>query len=440
MEHYLCEDVLGIIYGQLPYDLKNIFIVNKYCYRAFLNFKKTMCIGNYYLTPIQHKLVNTMLHHLDTNHTQSLVIQSNISTGKTCACLTFALNKYEGTVVIMVPLSVMPQWHSEIIKMYGNTMNDRIIILHNNYIPEKLIKICKNHDYDPASIRYKVVIVSNRIRTHTNNIVKHSVVLMDEVHTKWWPDVNPRFIGVTASKAIMWTTHEKCNYVVYEEEEELPSILEHNVICGNNITDHIEDIMVRNQGPYLIIGNKNQACYIPTKYIDYDRTPQVLAQMNNMQPHECAFLDPGHKCTGINLTRIQCVIFIFPTTHINATVIQAIGRVRRVTSKNKEISLYHLHQKKNDIYLYKTYLSENEVNQFASQHELKLLKHERSKFYMDKVICALLKYTTYEKLDTIDNIYYALLVRVARTSMDYLINFFGDQLNIKKATVKYCFR
>lgn len=440
MEVYLCEDVLGIIFGQLPYDLKNIFIVNKYCYSAFLKFKKALCVGNYYLTPIQNKLVTQMLDHIRLNKKQSLVIQSNISTGKTCAGLTFALNKYEGTVVIMVPLSVMPQWHSEIIKMYGTTMNDKIIILHRNYIPEKLINICKWEDYNPNAIGYKVVIVSASIRCSVDKIAAHSVVLMDEVHTRCRPVRHPNFIGMTASKAVLWTRNPDCNYVIYEEEEKLPSLIEHHVVCGLEVGLHIEDIMVRQKGPYLIIGNKHEAMCIPTNYINYDRTPEVLMKINNMKENECAFLEPGNKCTGINLTNIKCVLFLYPTTHINATVIQATGRVQRVTSKNTEIVMYHLHEEPIDRYVYKTYVSENEVNQFAAQHKLILLQHERGKYYIKKVINALLKHTDYEDLDTIEDIYYAMSVRTVRYRMGFLIEYFSTKLGLPIHTVKYCFR
>lgn len=440
MEVYLCEDVLGIIFGQLSYDLKNIFIINKYCYKAFLNFKKASCVGNYYLTSIQQKLVNQMVDHIDNNKEQSLIIQSNISTGKTCACLTFALNKYKGTVVIMVPLSVMPQWHNEIIKMYGNTMHDKITILHENYTKNRLVEKCRANNYNPSCIGYKVIIVSCNIRTSVDVIALHSVVLMDEVHTKHYPIYNCNFIGVTASKAAAWRQHKKCNYIVYEEEEVLPTITEHNVICGDNVGLHIEDIMVRQKGPYLIIGNAKEASLIPTNYINYDRTPEILTKINNMKEYECAFLEPGNNCTGINLIHINCVLFIHPTTHINATVIQAIGRVKRVTSKNKNIVMYNLHNKKTDIYIYKTYMSENEINQFVTQHHLLTLKYERSKCYIEKVVTELLKRTTYDELDKIEGIYYALLVRLVRYKMHFLIDVFSQKLNIDYHIVKYCFR
>lgn len=445
METYLCEDVLGIIFGHLPYDLKNVFILNKYCYKVFQSFKKNYCVGNYHLTDIQHKMVNQMVEHTSDNYEEkdrSLVIQANISVGKTCACLTFALNKYAGSVVIMLPLSVMSQWHNEIIKMYGSSMNDRIIILHENYTTNGIIQKCRRNNYNPVSIGRKVVIVSSLTKVPIEKMMAHSVVLMDEVHTRYNTVHHYKFVGVTASKAIMWTNNVGCDYVIYEEEEKLPELKTNHVVCtyASNVGIFLEDIMARSKGPFLVIGDKFYKPYLGTNYVDYDRKPATLLKINTLKENEVAFLEVGNNCTGINLVAISVVIFIYPTDHMNATVIQAIGRVRRVTSKNKEITLYNLHQCQEDMIMYKTYISENEVNKFCDEKKLKLLKHPREKYYMRRVVTELLKYTKIEELDKVDDIYYALLIRLRVNDFTILIDEFNKRLGIRWNLLKSIFR
>lgn len=443
METYLCEDVLGIIFGQLPYDLKNVFILNKYCYKAFLYFKKSYCVGNYHLTAIQQKIVNQLMEHTNDDNLQkdcSLVVQANISVGKTCACLTFALNRYVGTVVIMLPLSVMSQWHNEIIKMYGTTMNNKIIILHENYTPNNIIQKCRYQMYNPSAIGYKVVIVSSLIKTPVEKILSHSVVLMDEVHTRYYPVKHYKFVGVTASKAIMWTNNPNCQYLIYDEEEKLPDLHTNNLVCIKEMINvYITDIMVNQKGPYLIIGHKDFKTHLSMNYIDYDRKPDTLLKINTLQENGVAYLEPGNNCTGINLINISTVIFIYPTNHLNATVIQGIGRVRRVTSKNKEIVLFNLHECQEDIIMYKSYISENEVNKFCDSRKLTLLKHPREKYYMSRVIKAILIVKTMEDLNLIDDIYYALLVRIPKHQFHILYEEFSNKLGMNYISIKNIF-
>jgi hypothetical protein len=440
MENYICQDVLGIIFGKLPFDLKNIFIVNKYCYHTFLLFKKNYCEGNYFLTDIQRAIIDRMNTHLETyvvaeyqriygtpitDYDKPLVIQANISVGKTAAILAFA-SKYEGTVVILMPLSVMSQWHNEVKKMYGT--NNNFIILHKNYTTERMINTCRQYNYNPGSIGYKIIAVSSLIKFDLQKIMLHSVIIMDEVHTKAYPEYNPKFIGVTASKAIRW---KDCHYQIYEEEETLPTLNENHILCSyNEITEKINHITSLCAGPYLLIGDKNIKPYITVDYTNYDRSPDILAKINGMKKDEFAFLEPGNNCTGINLIHIGCVIFIHPTRHLNATVIQAKGRVQRVTSKNRIIPIYNIHLQQNDILLYKTYLSENDMNAYCTKNKLKILQHIRGKYFFDTIIKKLLKLTTFEVLNKVKDMYFALLMRIPKKQFDFLTRKLSKALNI----------
>lgn len=473
MENYLCQDVLGIIFSKLPFDLKNIFIVNKYCYKTFLLFKKNYCEGNYFLTDIQRTIIDRMIKHLNTyvvegyqriygtpltDYDKPLIIQANISVGKTAAILAFA-SKYQGTVVILMPLSVMSQWQNEYMKMYGNNNdntnnnnnvvgnnsvgsnnnvgnNNNFIILHENYTSNKIIRTCRKYNYNPASIGYKIIAVSSLIKFDLDKIMLHSVVIMDEVHTKGFPALNPKFIGVTASKAVYWKNH--CHYQIYDEEETLPRLQEHHIVCNHDqIAQQIAQITSITTGPYLIIGSKTMSTYLGVNYIHYDSSPEVLVKINGLKEDEFAFLEPGNNCTGINLIHIGCVIFIHPTNHINATVIQAKGRVQRVTSKNKLIPLYNIHENQSDILLYKTYLSENDINAYCTKHKLNTLIHLRDKYFFNCIIKKLLARTTFEELDKIKSMYFALLMRIPKTRFDFLARKLSKTLPLSFDTIYY---
>jgi hypothetical protein len=437
METYLCQDVLGIIFEQLPYDLKHLFLVNKYIYNTFMKYKKTWCEGHYILTSIQQKIINDLNNHTTTPQDKSLIIQAQLSVGKTAAVLAFAFKCTE-TVVIMMPLSVMPQWYNEILKMYGQQAFEKIIILHNNYSKNNLIQKCRRSDYNPAQIGYKIIIISALTKVPPNAIMSHSLLIMDEVHTKSTGIYHPRFIGITASKAVAWVNGS--HYHIYSEEEELPQLdVFHYIQETKDLTNTIYEVSLKTKGPYLIICDRLITSSLKLKYILYDRQYETLSKMNQLKETEYALLEPGRNAAGINLINIGCVIFIYPTEHINETVIQSLGRVQRVTSKNKNIMVYNIHKLQNDIYLYKTYLSENEIIQYCQEHHLTILKHIRYKWCLTHFIDNVLKRTTYDVLDQVPNIYYALILRISKRHYHYLYDKLSQYLHLSYDTIVICF-
>jgi serine kinase of HPr protein (carbohydrate metabolism regulator) len=114
-----------------------------------------------------------------------------------------------------------------------------------------------------------------------------------------------------------------------------------------------------------------------------------------MKEDEYALLEPGNNSSGINLTNINCVIFIYPTEHINETVVQALGRVQRASSKYKNITLYNIHKFKLDQLIFKSYMNENELIKYCKEHQLTILKTIRSKHLLYNMIKFLLLHNFY---------------------------------------------
>ena len=427
MENYVCQDVLGLIYKQLPFHVKNMMLTCKYFYNTF-KLLKNDCVGNYILTTNQIKIIEDMIYHIDHPLGQSLIIQSNLSTGKTAACLAFALSKYKGTVVIIVPPSIMPQWHNEIIKMYNSlhTIHGKVGIVYANYMDDREMNILRMKDYDPSVFNYKVVIISHHARYNINNLVEHSVVMIDEVHKKSRAYNHSKIIGVTASKAAKWHT---AIYKVYSVEEELPEIMDENLLI-TDIDQSINAIKQKTSGPYLILCSDKYIFDIKSNYIKYNRSVIGLSKANHLQNHESVLLCPERDSTGINLINIKCVIFVYPTKHINETVIQAIGRATRATSKHNNISLYNLHENEEDIILHRSTLSENEIDAFCKERRLRVLKHLRHKYYIVDVIKNLIKASSYERVYNIPPIYFSLLARIIKYDFKILKDVFTQQLNL----------
>src|SRR5437868_10107659 len=86
----LVQDVWGIIFTMMPFAAKNLALVNKYFYNTYLLTKKAYATGNYILTTIQKRLIEDMTAHIASQTDLSLIIQSNLSTGKTAGILAFA--------------------------------------------------------------------------------------------------------------------------------------------------------------------------------------------------------------------------------------------------------------------------------------------------------------------------------------------------------------
>ena len=204
MEDYVCQDVLGLIIKQLPFDLKNLSLTCKYFYNTALLVKRIYNEGNYILSKIQQNMITDMTTHVDEikNNDKKipLIIQAQLSVGKTAAVLAFAVSKYIGTVVIMVPKAIMIQWHNEIIKMYGQDgfETKKIKIISEDYCKGKFIDKCRGNKFNPASVDCKVIIVSTGIQTDPSEITKHSLIIIDEVHKMYNYIAYPKVIGVTA--------------------------------------------------------------------------------------------------------------------------------------------------------------------------------------------------------------------------------------------------
>ncbi len=78
MENIICQDVLGLIYKQLPFHVKNMMLTCQYFYKTYQLIKKDYCIGNYILTSIQQRMIEDMTYHITHPNNQSLIIQSNL--------------------------------------------------------------------------------------------------------------------------------------------------------------------------------------------------------------------------------------------------------------------------------------------------------------------------------------------------------------------------
>jgi serine/threonine protein kinase len=192
----------------------------------------------------------------------------------------------------------------------------------------------------------------------------------------------------------------------------------------------IKKIMNDNEGPYLILGSKFYLDQNELPHIVYDGTLKTLNKINLMEGNEIAVLAPSRQSTGINLTNIACIIFLEPAMHENNTVIQSIARATRVTSKNNIIKLYNIHYTTSDIFVCKTYVSENDIIKFCNEHNLTRLKHPRNKKYINDIINNLLRYTEYDKLCVIPNIYFALLLHLQKESFQTIRAYFSEALNV----------
>lgn len=414
----ICQDVLGLIYKQLPFQVKNMMLTCKYFYETFKLIKRDYCTGNYILSSIQLRMIEDMMNHINHKESKSLIIQSNLSTGKTAACLAFALSKHKGTTVIIVPLSIMPQWYNEIIKMYGVETLKKVGFVNEKYMSNRDMKKIRNHDYNPSALGYQILILSHHAKYSVCSLSEHSVIMIDEVHKKYHGHNNGKLIGITASKAVHWLA---ANYKVYSEEEVLPSIVSDDIIT-NHINHTIEEIKTVAPGPYLILCSNAYKSEISSKYIEYDRNIESLSKMNQLAPHETALLCPEKDATGINLTQIKTVIFVYPTKHINETVIQAIGRVTRATSKHNHILLYNLHQYQEEIILHRSTLSENDIAAYCKEHGLKTLKHIRGKYGILGMIKKLINASSYQEVYELPPIYITLAARLPKKDFNFIID------------------
>ena len=73
MQNIICQDVLGIIIKQLPYDLKNIGLTCKYFHNTLSSIKKNKgeIEGNYILSSIQNSIISDLVNH--TNDIQNKI-------------------------------------------------------------------------------------------------------------------------------------------------------------------------------------------------------------------------------------------------------------------------------------------------------------------------------------------------------------------------------
>lgn len=426
MENTICPDVLTLIYKLIPYHVKNLALTSKYCYNTLQTHKKQLCTGNYILSKIQQTMIDDMESHINTLNIEPLIIQSNISTGKTAAILAFSL-KCNHTVVIMVPYSIMSHWILEIKKMYhGNTQYNQFEIIHPNY-DKKLYNTCKLHLYNPKSVGKKVIIVSSIIKTPIKVLTQHSLVIMDEVHKMGIKIYNnPKFIGVSASNAGWHHCHQK----IYSHEEELPLLKYNDLILKEiDINSEITKIQLKNTGPYLILCNTKIKSLITVPYLFYDKKYDTLININKLNNHESVLLCPGSDSTGINLNYIKCIIFVYPVHHLNDTVIQSLGRVTRTTNMNQSIQLYNLHKNQEEIIMHRATVSENEIIKFCNDNDLKMIKNARNKNYLLEVIKKLLVYD-FNILMKMNKLYYTSLLRIQKRDFNKINKLIGDYLNV----------
>jgi hypothetical protein len=409
METTICPDILLEIYKLIPYHAKNLALTSKYCYNTFKNHKSDLCTGNYILSSIQKRLINEMIDHVNTIQSEPLIIQSNISTGKTAAILAFSLKCIQN-VVIMIPYTIMPHWVLEIKKMFSNHAS--IAIIHQDY-NKKLYQQCKVKDFNPSSINKKVIIVTSSIKTNIHLLTKHSLVIMDEVHklgTKIYG--NPKFIGVSASNPGWY----HANYKIYSDEESLPNLKYHNILCPNisNINNIIKNIQTKSKGPYLLLCKKETIPLINISYTNYDNSLNTLKSVKYMNENDTLLLCPDLYSTGINLNYIKCIIFIYPTLHLNNTVIQSIGRVTRTTNMTSEVLLYNIHENEANIILHQATVSENEIIKFCKDNNLTMNKHARYKSYLSDIINLLLKKYSFDLLINMNKLYFTSILRIMK--------------------------
>ncbi len=419
----ICSDNMLQIYKLIPHHVKNLILSSKYFYNIFKNNKKNICTGNYILSSIQETMIDDMITYTNTPHTEPLIIQSNISTGKTATILAFSM-KYNGTVVIMVPRTILNHWLEETIKMYSK--NEQIQIIHPQY--DKVIyNQCYKHHFNPISIDKKIIIVSSSIKTNIHTITQHSLVIMDEVHklgTKIYN--NNKFIGLSASHA-SWA-HAQKN--IYMHEEELPNVKSYHMIDSFNINNTILKIKKTTQGPYLLLCHEKLKSLINTRYIEYNCDTH-----NKMENDDLLLLYPNKYATGINLNYIQCIIFLYPINHLQETIIQSIGRVTRTTNYHKRISLYMIHHNQEEIIYCKSIVNENEVLNFCHRHKLSMIKNRRDKIFLIDIIKQLLKIYTYDVLVKLNPLYYTCLLRIQKKDFDKINHMITQDLNCDVAII-----
>ena len=430
----LCQDVITLIIKLAPFNIKYICLTNKQFYHAYQSLNRGEKEGNYILTDIQKKIINYMMQHIQDLpfKTNSLVIQAQLSVGKTAAVLAFAISKVKETVVIQVPSSIIPQWYNEIIKMYGSNAFEekRISIAYTKYTTNKYMNQFRASNYNPNQFNLKVLIVSSFIKLNVSELTKHSIVIIDEIHTKNFLGNEPRVIGVTASK-LNYTC--KADLKIYTEEEQLPKLNYKDVTCFDHrkLTNKINEIKAEVKGPYLLICSKHILYHINFNYIHYNKTVTNLNQINTMDDNDMAYICPETNSTGINLTNIGCVIFLYPTHHMRNTVIQAIGRVRRATSKNKEIVVYNVHETVQDIIYNHSCVDENDILKFCQMHQLTLIKHHREKYKTLTLIKNLINESNFNMVNNIPGIYFILYERMSKKQFSFLVNEFSDLLGVK---------
>lgn len=435
----LCQDVIGILYKLIPFDMQKLALTNKYFYDTYKNYLKVYKQGNYILTPLQQQLINDMKEYYDSKVPKTFIAQMNISCGKTAAAIWFSLN-VPSTVVILVPVSIIIQWINELIKLFGMNYQQThcIAVLHPDYGTRKLYKKWLLNDYNPKAVDMKVVIASTQSNSYSmRDIVKSSILLIDEIHKTRVPN---RFkdklsyypiIGLTASKATGWGT-EKVIYKIYNQQEELPTFNIHHYVMGrDDIGKAINKIKSLVNGPYLIF-NSDKMVELEIKHqcIEFEQTMKKLKEINNFEYDETLLINPSKVNAGLNLTSIHCVIFVYPTKHLYATVIQSLGRVTRTTSKYKVIQLYHLHESREQILLQQAMLSENTIEEFFNKNNFKKLANPRYHDNIKYVIENLLFYTTYEKLELIEPIYWTLLTRIPKHQFGFIAEYFSKILGL----------
>jgi hypothetical protein len=248
---------------------------------------------------------------------------------------------------------------------------------------------------------------------------------MDEVHKMGYKIIgNPKFIGLSASKAGWYHANQK----IYTHEEELPTLKCHDIIV-NNINNTIKNI--KSPGPYLILADNKIKINVP--YTLYDNTFKTLVK--KLSPNEYLLLHPGPNSTGINLNDIKCIIFVYPIHHMNNTIIQSLGRVTRTTNFNN-IELYNLHENKEDLIFNRSIVSENEIIKFCKKNDLFMIKNSRDKKYLLDIIKNLLLKYEYHKLLTMNKLYYTCLLRIQKKQFNILITMIASYLNTDVTNIK----
>jgi len=426
----MIQDVWGIIFKMIPFGARQMTLVNKYFYNTYHMTKKRYATYRYVLTPIQERMIQDMQHHIASDTDKSLIIQSQLSTGKTASILAFAL-KTSHTVVILVPPTTLPHWHQEVIKMIGQCGFDHIAIMHRDYSKDDIYDRSRFHKHNPEVIGKKISIVSTATKINTKDMLTHSLVIQDEIHKRGSYNriKHPHFIGVTASATVDW--HDYADIQIYLDEEVLPTVIPKHIIMATpqmlNVT--INEIKSQSPGPYLIISSPIHHNMITQTKILYDRKLKTLQKINKVNDHDVIVLNPGNDATGINLLLIKTVIFVYPTDHMTQTVIQCLGRVTRATSRHQKINVFYLHSHQNDIIYQKSMVKENDIVDFCKQHRLRLLHSIRNKYFITNIIKSLLTLTTFEILNNIPDIYYAIISRIHIHDFKFLMQSFGKYIH-----------